>query len=66
MRATTPPQRQSRSGLELPLWWSREFAGELPMVGEARSWIAELFPAGESLDDLLMVADELAANARAP
>jgi serine/threonine-protein kinase RsbW len=48
---------------ELPLWWSRVFPGEPPLVGQARSWIAELLPACSPLDDLLLLASELASNA---
>jgi hypothetical protein len=33
------------------------------VVKEARSWIAGLLPAGDPLDDLLMIASELAGNA---
>ena len=33
------------------------------MVKEARSWIAGLLPASDPLDDLLMIASELASNA---
>ncbi len=33
------------------------------MVGKARSWIADLLPAGDLLDDLLTIASELAGNA---
>jgi hypothetical protein len=33
------------------------------MVKEARSWITGLLPAGDPLDDLVMIASELAGNA---
>jgi serine/threonine-protein kinase RsbW len=47
----------------LPLWWSRPFPGEPPLVSQARSWIAELLPACAPLDDLLILTSELATNA---
>ena len=47
----------------LPLWWSRELDGEPPLVGRARSWVAELLPACAPLDDLLIFTSELATNA---
>ena len=56
-------QRRRQGDSPLPLWWSRGFPGELPLVGQARSWVAGLLPAGEPLDDLLAIASELAANA---
>jgi serine/threonine-protein kinase RsbW len=57
----------TRNGLAypppLPLWWSRAFPGEPPLVRQTRSWIAGLLPACPPLDDLLIVASELATNA---
>jgi serine/threonine-protein kinase RsbW len=47
----------------LPLWWSRVFPGQPSLVSQARSWISGLLPASPPLDDLLLLADELAANA---
>jgi hypothetical protein len=47
----------------LPLWWSRAFPGQPPLVGQARSWIAGLLPPCAPLDDLLLLAGELASNA---
>src|SRR5882724_3475105 len=49
--------------MTLPLWWSRDFPGEPPRVGQARSWVAGLLPACDALDDLLIFASELATNA---
>ena len=54
-------QRAAEPGL--PLWWWRSFPGEPSQVSQARSWIAGLLPACGPLDDLLVVASELATNA---
>jgi serine/threonine-protein kinase RsbW len=47
----------------LPLWWSREFAGEPAEVGRARGWVGKLLPACDPLDELLIVTSELSTNA---
>jgi hypothetical protein len=55
------------NGPALPVaWWARDFAGEPERVGEARHWIADLLPACDPLEDVLLLARELAANAGAP
>jgi serine/threonine-protein kinase RsbW len=54
---------QAPAASPLPLWWSRRFPGEPPQVSKARSWVAELLPACDPLDELLIFASELATNA---
>jgi len=56
-------QASPSPGSPLPLWWSRLFPGEPAQVGKARSWVAELLPACDPLDELLIFASELATNA---
>jgi serine/threonine-protein kinase RsbW len=47
----------------LPLWWSREFAGEPAEVGRARAWVSKLLPACDPLDELLIITSEFCTNA---
>jgi serine/threonine-protein kinase RsbW len=54
---------QARPVSSLPSWWSRQFPGQPPQVGKARSWIGGLLPRCEPLEDLLFFASELGANA---
>ena len=54
---------QQPAASPLPLWWSRSFPGEPPLVSQARSWIAGFLPACAPLDDLLILASELSSNA---
>ena len=64
---TTPDQLQeahARPAASLPpLWWLRRFPGQAPQVAVMRSWMARLLPACDPLDDLLVLASELASNA---
>src|SRR5258707_3448093 len=46
-----------------PLWWSRRFQGEASQVREVRTWMEGFLPACAPLDDLVMIASELATNA---
>lgn len=45
------------------LWWARDFPGGTDQPGHARHWIADLLPECDPLDDLLLLASELCANA---
>src|SRR5260370_12069123 len=58
MRGT---QATTRSAL--PRGWARDFPGEPPQVREVRAWMEGILPACGPLDDLLVIASELAANA---
>src|SRR5258708_30132494 len=44
-------------------WWSRGFPGEATEVRWVRAWIESFLPACGPLDDLVMIASELATNA---
>jgi serine/threonine-protein kinase RsbW len=44
-------------------WWSREFAGQKAQVHAVRAWVGGLLPACDALDDLILIATELATNA---
>jgi len=64
---TTPHQLQEAPAGPVaslpPLWWLRRFPGQASQVAVMRSWIARLLPACDPLDDLLVLASELASNA---
>ena len=45
------------------LWWARDFPGGTDQASHARHWIADLLPQCDPLNDLLLLADELCANA---
>jgi serine/threonine-protein kinase RsbW len=45
------------------LWWARDFPGGTDQARQARHWIADLLPQCDPLDDLLLLAGELCANA---
>jgi serine/threonine-protein kinase RsbW len=45
------------------LWWTRDFPGGTDQARQARHWIADLLPECDPLDDLLLLAGELCANA---
>jgi anti-sigma regulatory factor (Ser/Thr protein kinase) len=44
-------------------WWSREFAGQKAQVHAVRAWVGGFLPACDALDDLILIATELATNA---
>jgi anti-sigma regulatory factor (Ser/Thr protein kinase) len=44
-------------------WWPRGFPGEKAQVPTMRAWMEGFLPACDALDDLLLIAAELAANA---
>jgi serine/threonine-protein kinase RsbW len=44
-------------------WWSRGFPGEATEVRAVRAWMEGFLPACDALDDLLIIASELATNA---
>jgi anti-sigma regulatory factor (Ser/Thr protein kinase) len=44
-------------------WWSRDFPGQAAQVREARHWIEDLLPECGPLQDFLLLASELCANA---
>jgi anti-sigma regulatory factor (Ser/Thr protein kinase) len=44
-------------------WWSRDFPGEKTQARSVRAWIESFLPACDALDDLVLIASELAANA---
>ncbi|MCP2336560.1 ATP-binding protein [Actinomadura rupiterrae] len=45
------------------MYWQRAFPGRPDQARQARSFLRALLPAHPSLDDMLLVVDELAANA---
>jgi serine/threonine-protein kinase RsbW len=45
------------------LWWTRDFSGEAEQVREARRWIEDLLPGCDLLEDIVLLASELCANA---
>jgi serine/threonine-protein kinase RsbW len=45
------------------LWWARDFPGGTGQASQAWHWIADLLPECDPLDDLLLLAGELSANA---
>ena len=51
------------TGLERGTQWRRIFPGEGRQLGVLRRWLASLLPDGHALDDLVLVATELASNA---
>src|SRR5215831_19415315 len=46
-----------------PHWWSRDFPGEAKQVGAMRAWMEGSLPACDALENLLVIASELATNA---
>jgi len=44
-------------------WWSRGFPGEATEVRKVRAWVEGFLPACAALDDLVIIASELATNA---
>lgn len=63
MRAAKSQRRRPQPRSVPPQWWAREFKGEPSQVAEVRSWIAQLFPADDALDVLVLIASELVTNA---
>ena len=62
------PEQDHAEQARLPsLWWSREFPGRAEEVRQVRHWIKALLPKydpqRDPLDDLALIASELAANA---
>jgi anti-sigma regulatory factor (Ser/Thr protein kinase) len=51
------------TGLERGTQWRRVFPGEGRQLEVLRRWLASLLPDSEALDDLVLVATELASNA---
>ena len=45
------------------VWWTRDFPGGQDQVSQARHWIEDLLPQCDPLDDLVLLASELCANA---
>jgi anti-sigma regulatory factor (Ser/Thr protein kinase) len=44
-------------------WWSRDFPGEKEQARQVRAWIEGILPACDALEDLVLIASELASNA---
>jgi serine/threonine-protein kinase RsbW len=44
-------------------WWSRDFPGQATEVRRVRAWMEGFLPACDALDDLVIIASELATNA---
>jgi hypothetical protein len=44
-------------------WWSRDFPGHKGQPRQVRAWIEGILPACDALEDLILIASELAGNA---
>jgi len=62
-----PEQDHAEQATLPPLWWSRQFPGRAEEVRQVRHWIKALLPKydpeRDPLEDLAVIASELAANA---
>lgn len=67
VKRVLPGQDHAERATLPSLWWSREFPGCAEEVGRVRHWIKALLPRHDPerdpLDDLALVASELATNA---
>lgn len=56
-------QGQRERGAAPWLWWRREFPGTAEQASAVRRWLRQVLPQCDPCDDLIIIGNELAANA---